>query len=156
MTKRVYEAWGYTATLSQWAKMFEIEVGTLYKRIEKGMPMEAALSKRLYEHSDGRKWTHNGETHGSKEWAEILGLTQAGFLDRVRANLPEEKLFSPVDLRVKHTGKQPTRIRRQKPEDGIVTMLVSNALSVAPSVKRVKASEIGRVKKQWKYTMVVQ
>lgn len=151
---KLYEAWGYEAKLSDWAKMFGIDKWTLYKRIESGMSLEEALSKKRYEHRDAEKWTHNGETHGSREWAEILGITQGGFLDRVRAGLPEEKIFSPVDLRAKDGGKLPTRREPGKGEEAMIEILYCDELGIKPSVATIKASEIGFYRESYKYLMV--
>ena len=150
---KLYEAWGYTATLTEWAKMFGVETDTLRKRIAKGLTLEDALSLRPYQQTGSRVWTHDGETHGSREWAEILGLTQSGFLERVRAGFPDEKLFSPVDLRVKRHIKAPTR--RAKRKDGpYVTILYSNELGVKPSVATIKAENIGQWRGRYKYIKI--
>ena len=153
MTK-LYEAWGYKASLPNWAAMFDLDRSTLYKRIERGMDMETALSMKMYQSDKWPKYTYNGESHTAREWAEIIGITAGAFRDRINDGLPPEKVFAKRDLRIKDDEKRPTQM--PDAEKGFVLMLVSNDLGQAPSVKRVKASEIDSVRKEYKYTMVLR
>lgn len=152
--RRVYEAWGYNATLPEWAEMFRLEYGTLYKRIARGMDIETALSMRKNQSDKRPKYTYNGETHSAREWADIIGITYNGFLKRLQANEPPEKLFKKGDRRLKYDVKQPLTF--PKKDDGYVIMLVSDVLGEKPSVKRVKASEINSVRERYKYSMILR
>ena len=147
---KLHEAWGYSLKLSEWAAMFDIATNTLYKRLQRGMDLETALSMKMYESDKWPKYTYKGETHTSAEWAEILGITQGTFNERMRNGWPEEKIFSGNDLRTKGDGKRAVRMR-----DAYVELLVCNALGEKPSVKRVKVSEIESVRKRYKYSTIL-
>ena len=151
MTK-LYEAWGYEASLPQWARMFKIQTSTLRKRIARGATLETALSMKMYESEKWPKYTYKGESHTAREWAEIIGITQGSFLDRVRAGMPPEKLFAMKDLRRDEEEKRPIKIPKK---EGYVTMLVSNSLDHAPSLRLVKADLIDQTKKQYKYSTIL-
>lgn len=151
MTK-LYEAWGYEASLPQWARMFKLAPTTLRKRIARGMDLETALSMKMYESDKWPKYTYNGESHTAREWAEIIGITPGSFLDRVRAGMPPERVFAMKDLRTSEDTKQPVKIPKK---EGYVTMLVSDTLYTKPSVKLVKADLIDEVQKTYKYSLIL-
>lgn len=148
---KLHEAWGFSLKLSEWAGMFGIATDTLYKRLQRGMDLETALSMDPYGSDKHRRLTYKGETHTSAEWAEILGITHGTFNDRLRSGWPEDKVFAGKDLRTKEGGKQAVRVK----EDVYVELLVCNALGEKPSVKRVKASEIDSVLRRYKYSTIL-
>lgn len=153
MTK-LYEAWGYEASLPQWARMFKLETSTLRKRIARGASLETALSMKMYESEKWPKYTYKGETHTAREWAEIIGITQGSFLDRVRAGMPPEKLFAMKDLRTNEDEKRPVKL--PEAEKGMVDIIYTDALSTAPSLATIKAENIGDWQKRYKYTLVLR
>ena len=95
-----YEAFGFSAPLSWWAKLSGIDRSTLYYRVRHGMTLEEALTADYNREGKGwKRYSDGKEEHTSREWAEILGIEQQTFLKRVNAGLPPEKIFFPGDLR---------------------------------------------------------
>ena len=146
---KLYEAWGYTAKLSEWAKMFDIEVTTLRHRIYVGMPFEEALTKPKGRKYHARQYTHDGETHTAKEWSEILGITLQTFCDRLRRNVPEDQQYSPYDLRTKEGGK---RMMLKQKESDVVRVMYVDKLGDTPSVTTIKASDLDDFKSRHRYS----
>ena len=153
MTK-LYEAWGYKASLPNWAAMFDLDRSTLYKRIERGMDMETALSMKMYQSDKWPKYTYNGESHTAREWAEIIGITAGAFRDRINDGLPPEKVFAVGDLRIKGEEKQPVKL--PDAGEGMVDIIYTDTLSTAPSLATIKAENIGEWQKRYKYTLVLR
>lgn len=152
MTK-LYEAWGYEASIPQWARMFKLAPTTLRKRIARGMDLETALSMKMYESDKWPKYTYKGESHTAREWAEIIGITQGSFLDRVRAGMPPERVFAMKDLRTDEEEKRQTVVPLEK---GYIRVLYADRLGVKPSVATIKASEIEFLQKLHQYVMPIK
>lgn len=65
------EAFGKKLTIKEWAAETGIEYRTLHKRLEKGMPLEKALSREVCS-GPVKLYTYNGESHSISEWARLL------------------------------------------------------------------------------------
>ena len=147
---KLYEAWGYKATLPQWADAFGIKHDTLYRRLQRGIDLETALTSGRWITENRPTYEYKGERHTSREWAEIIGVTQGTFRRRIRT-MPPDRAFERKDLRLKGEAKKPTRTRG---DDALVTILYSDNFE-KPSVATIKPSEIDSYRKRYKYTILL-
>lgn len=147
---KLHEAWGYSLKLSEWAAMFDIATNTLYKRLQRGMDLETALSMGPYQSDTHPKYTApDGESHTAREWAEIIGITSGAFRERISEGLPPEKVFAKRDLRIKDEEKKPVKL--PDAEKGMIRVIYCDALGVKPSVTTIKASDFVFFKKSHQY-----
>lgn len=88
-----YTAWGFEASVAQWARLFDVCRVTLDRRLKSGMTMEEALTSKERRYKSRAVYTWNGKTQGAAAWAEELGITSEAFRQRVKRGDTGEKLF---------------------------------------------------------------
>lgn len=92
---RIVEYTGKEYTLAELAGLKGINRATLAQRLDKGMPVEKALNKRI--NFDYILVEHEGETKPLKQWCEHLGLPYKTIHARVsRGWEPKKALLKPI------------------------------------------------------------
>lgn len=80
--RRVYEAFGQTHTMAEWARITGLSYQTIYSRIDRGMEIEQALS--LTPHTIGVKlYAHGGREMSRLEWCRELNIPRSRFYDNL-------------------------------------------------------------------------
>lgn len=116
MAVRKYTLYGYTTTLSKWARIANMAVGTIATRMKRGMTFEEALTTPLYKGNQGGhgKIEYNGEAHTIREWSEIIGVNAGTIQKRLQDGMSLDKVFFAGDLRMKEEEKRPSTVRSYK------------------------------------------
>lgn len=115
---------GVTKTASQWARHCCLKGGgVILSRLRKGWPLEkvltvghvparknsletrqriraALLGRPSPKKGTGKMYTFKGRTMSATSWGEELGITRAGFRDRMKFGLPEADVFRKGHLPV--------------------------------------------------------
>lgn len=90
---------GFTGTVKEWAERLKLLPHTLECRLKRGMPLDKALTmptKRLWQPPPGRMLCYQGEWATIAQWAERVGLSEAGLRYRLyRGRTIEEALTEP-------------------------------------------------------------
>lgn len=73
LPRKIYNYKGTEASIPVLAKMYKMNVNTIYSRIKMGWPIDKAMTKKIMK-KDGM-YTCNGVTKNIKEWAKDLGTT---------------------------------------------------------------------------------
>ncbi len=82
----LYAAFGERHTLTEWAKRYDLSLGTLWTRVNRcGMTLEQALVAKKGGSRRGRRYTIDGETLTLKEWAQKLDVPYSRIVWRLRA-----------------------------------------------------------------------
>jgi hypothetical protein len=112
---RYYNYKGEKKTIAQWSEQMGISKKTLIDRIERGWTEDEiflpARTKNNIRKYTGKTYTINGETKSITEWCEIIGISNATFMDRVNSGWSEDELLMGKGYRrgnenkFKYTGK---------------------------------------------------
>ena len=126
MAVKTYTLYGYTTTLSKWARIAGLTPGTLAQRMKRGMSFEDAISTPLYRGNRGGhgKIEYNGESHTVREWSEIIGVSMQTIEKRLLNGMPLHKVFYAGDLRMKEDEKRPATVRSYRSVFGNRTVRV--------------------------------
>jgi hypothetical protein len=89
---RMYTYDGKTMCIKDWADYLNISPGSLRKRLDKGWPLEKALSSGKYDTPP--VYTYNGRTLTLTEWSEVLGVPSKRLYWRINAGYTLDKVFS--------------------------------------------------------------
>lgn len=92
---RVISYDGETMTLRSWARKLGITHRTLSVRIERGWPLEKALTTGSTATSN--MLTHNGETMCVSDWARKTGIKEVTLRWRVSKGWTEDRIFAAVN-----------------------------------------------------------
>lgn len=95
---------GETKTIEQWAQECNVTPRCLCRRIQRGMPVEKAVT--LPRNQRGKYVTINGETKSVLEWCAIFNLSKSAYIVRVRHGMtPVQALTMPKSQGIKHTDR---------------------------------------------------
>ena len=94
---RVLTHRGKSQTVAEWAREIGLPATTLYARLNKGIPVDEALSMTLQmPGAPPRLLTHNGECHPLKVWARLLGMKPTTIRERLKRGWTVEKALQPL------------------------------------------------------------
>jgi hypothetical protein len=80
---------GETKTLGEWAKIYNMNYGTLRNRMDAGLPFELALLR-----SNRKTYTHDGVEKSIRRLAKEFSLSKTGLSDRLRRGWTLEEALS--------------------------------------------------------------
>lgn len=83
--RRIYQAFGETHTLTEWARITGLTYQTIWCRIERGMQIEEALSIGNYR--SHCKFTFAGVTRGVTEWCRECKIPRSTFYSRLNGGM---------------------------------------------------------------------
>ena len=76
---RVYTYNGETHVLKEWSRILNINYGTLYSRLSRGLSFEQAIQEDPY----GRYIEYNGQKHILKDWCKIFNIKYQTVINRI-------------------------------------------------------------------------
>jgi len=78
---RIIKYMGEKRTASEWALFFNIPIGTVFDRLNKGFNLKRVFSNKNWSES---AITYNGETQSYTKWAKQYGINKVTFFARIK------------------------------------------------------------------------
>lgn len=92
-------------TITEWADFLGIERGTLASRIQRGWPIDRALTRKNVRGRTAKTITVDGKSLTVKEWSERLGVSPKVIHQRLHSGWPKDEAVTTPLLRVSPSRK---------------------------------------------------
>jgi hypothetical protein len=89
---------GKSLTIKEWAEKYGINEKTIYERLQRGWPIDQALTKpsKPFNPRPSRFLTYQGETLCLADWARKTGISKQLIRYRLEKGLPADQVLNPV------------------------------------------------------------